>query len=166
MDRPTLNAVIGVWHKGPVTYYVKRSGKMANYPRVWSLPSIQYAPNELTDPENLECAQSLLYRMSLERLGNVPVRVKKYLISGDSDQNPYGVHVYLHLYRIELLSTPHLNSDYYTDDAWLTAEEYEKRSAGSACGLCLRLWSDYAWLAGITDRPFLTRRGEMEYVAS
>ena len=57
------------------------------------------------------------------------------LISGDSDQNPYGVHVYLHLYRIELLATPHLNSDYYTDDAWLTAEEYEQRNAGSACGI-------------------------------
>ena len=58
MDQATLTAVIGVWHNGPETYYVKRSGKMSKYPRVWSLPSIQYEPNELSDPEDLECAQA------------------------------------------------------------------------------------------------------------
>ena len=166
MHRPILNAVIGVWHKGSVTYYVKRSGKMMNYPGVWSLPSIQYQRNELSEPEDLEAVQALFFRMSQERLGNVPVNVKKYLISGDSSENPYGVHVYLHLYRIELLAVPHLNSNYYTDDAWLTAQGYEQENAGHACGLCLRLWSDYAWLAGITDRPFVARQNEVESVTS
>ena len=78
--------------------------------------------------------------------------MKKHLTSGDDPDSPVGQHVHLHLYEIELTEEPLLNPDYYADSAWLTAEEYEKISSGQPCGLCLRLWSDYAWMAGITDR--------------
>lgn len=156
-----IHAVIGVWTRDHLTYYVKRSEKMQNYPGVWSLLSIQFNPHELERPEDLSTVKQFMEKMSEERLGGVPISVKKYLISGDSDRNPYGKHVYLHLYKIELIDHPNLNWDYYSDAAWLTAEQYEERSAGQPCGLCLRLWSDYAWLTGATDRPYLPRRVAM-----
>lgn len=153
--RPPLHAVIGVWHRGDVAYYVRRSEKMENYPGLWSLFSTQFLPEELTDAKDLSAAQRLMERMSYERLYGEPVTVMDHLISGDSDDNPIGRHVYLHLYEIELEKEPRLNLDFYTEGAWLTPGEYEQRTAGLRCGLCLRLWSDYAWLAGISDRPFI-----------
>lgn len=156
-----VHAVIGVWTSDHLTYYVKRSQKMQRYPGVWSLLSIQFDPRELEQPEDLRTVQQFMEAMSAERLGGAPVSVKKYLISGDSDQNPYDKHVYLHLYEIELLCDPNLNSEYYSEGAWLTAEQYEQRSAGQPCGLCLRLWSDYAWLTGTTDRPYLPNRASI-----
>ncbi len=156
-NKPSLHAVIGVWHSDDVTLYVKRSEKMQNYPGVWSLFSIQFRPDQLPDPKDLSTVQRLMQKMSKERLGGEPVTVKAHLISGDSDDNPIGKHVHLHLYEIELQREPKLNPDYYDDGAWLTPEEYERRSAGQRSGLCLRLWSDYAWLAGLSDRPFVAR---------
>lgn len=149
-----LHAVIGVWHRGPLTYYVKRSPNMQNYPGIWSLLSCKYQPREIENPEDLTSAQVLMERMSKQRLDGVPIKVLDHLISGDSQKNPYELDVYLHLYSIELSREPKLNPHYYTEGAWLNADEYERRSAGQECGLCLRLWSDYAWLARITDRPF------------
>lgn len=154
-DLPKLRAAIGVRFRDALTFYVKRSEKMANYPGVWSLPSIQFGPQELPDPSVISSAQALMEEMSKERLGGVPIKTNQFLISGDSTDNPFGRHVFLYLYEIELPEEPRLNPDYYTDSAWLTAREYEERSAGQRCGLCLRLWSDYAWMAGLTDRPFL-----------
>jgi hypothetical protein len=119
--------------------------------------SIQFAPAWLTDPNDLSKAQSLMEKMSAERLGGVPITVKRYLISGDDPDSPVGQHVHLHLYEVELLEEPRLNPRYYTEAAWLTPEEYERLSADQTCGLCLRLWSDYAWLAGISDRPFVSK---------
>ena len=156
-SKPPLHAVIGVWHRGDETYYVKRSEKMQNYPGIWSLFSIQFRPNELTDPKDLSSVRRLLRKLSKERLSNEPVTVKAHLVSGDSDDNPIDRHVFLHLYEIELEKEPELNSNYYDNGAWLTPEEYERHSAGQQCGLCLRLWSDYAWLAGLSDRPFVAR---------
>ena len=153
-----IHAVIGVWTKGHLTYYVKRSEKMQNYPGIWSLLSIQFDPRELEGPEDLATVQQFMEKMSEERLGGAPISVTKYLISGDSDHNPYDKHVYLHLYEIKLLRDPYLNSDYYSEGAWLTAEQYEERTTGQPCGLCLRLWSDYAWFTGTTDRPYVPRR--------
>lgn len=150
-----LRAVIGVRFRNHLTYYVKRSESMENYPGVWSLFSTQFDPNELGDPEDLTRVQRLMEEMSKERLGGVPIIVKRHLTSGDSDDNPINKHVYLHLYEIELPEEPRLNPDYYAAGEWLTPEEYQRRSANQKCGLCLRLWSDYAWMAGITDRPFV-----------
>ncbi len=130
---------------------------MSNYPDLWSLFSIQFSPNELSEPEDLSKVQRLMQRMSQERLGGELITVKKHLIAGDSDHNPINRHVYLQLYEIEFDMEPKLNPDYYIDGAWLTPEQYERRSAGQQCGLCLRLWSDYAWLEGITDRPFIAQ---------
>ncbi len=152
-----LHAVVGVWHRADETYYVKRSSKMKNYPGVWSLLSIQYRSGDMEDSQDLFSVRRLMARMSRERLGGVPIRVNRHLTSGDSDHNPYNLHVHLHLYDIELEESPVLNPAYYTQGAWLTAEEYQRRSADRECGLCLRLWSDYAWLAGIMDRPFIPR---------
>ena len=155
---PELHAVIGVRFSGELTYYVKRSDKMVNFPSVWSLPSLQFDPEQLTDPQDLPNVQTLMDALSEERLGGVPVTVKKHLISGDDPDSPIGRHVHLHLYEIELTEEPRLNQDYYTDSAWLTAEEYEEISSGQPCGLCLRLWSDFAWMSSITDRPFVSKR--------
>ena len=152
---PQIHAVIGVWTRGDQTYYVKRSEKMQNYPGVWSLFSIQFKSHELEQPEDLAAVQQVMEKMAKERLGDVPLKVKEYLVSGDSDQNPYDKHVHLHLYQITLLRSPQLNPKFYSRGAWLTAEQYETYSAGQPCGLCLRLWSDYAWLTGKADRPFV-----------
>ena len=153
--RMPIHAVIGVRRNGGATYYVRRSEHMENYPGVWSLFSIQYDPASIADMNNLEAVTPLFKSLSTQRLGGVPIRVKSYLTSGSSDQNPMGVNVTLHLYEIELDEEPRLNERYYTDSGWLTAEEYEERCAEEVCGLCLRLWSDYAWLKGYTDRPFI-----------
>lgn len=157
IGRP-INAVIGVRRVGGSTFYVKRSPQMQNYPDVWSLFSIQHDPVGLPDVTDLAAAQPLFDAMSAERLGGVPVTVQSYLTSGSSDLNPMGVDVNLHLYEIDFKIEPALNPRYYTDAAWLTAEQYEDRCAEQVCGLCLRLWADYAWLMGHTDRPFIPHR--------
>ena len=151
----SLNAVIGVWHRGIRTFYVKRSDKMQNYPGLWSLLSIQYQPRDLPNPLDLQSVQLHMDKLSLERLSGRQMRVQQHLLSGDSDLNPLNRHVFLHLYEVHLDKEPRLNPDYYTAGAWLTPTEYEQRNAGIQCGLCLRLWSDYAWLSGLHDRPFV-----------
>ncbi|HDZ73214.1 MAG TPA: hypothetical protein ENH55_10635 [Aurantimonas coralicida] len=152
-----IHAVIGVRRIGGSTFYVRRSNLMQNYPGVWSLFSIQHNPERLPDVRNLAAAQPLFDAMSAERLGAVPVTIRSYLTSGSSDINPMGVDVNLHLYEIEFDEEPLLNPCYYTEAAWLSAEEYEERCADQVCGLCLRLWADYAWIHGYTDRPFIPR---------
>jgi hypothetical protein len=155
MSNQPIHAVIGVRHNGPSTFYVKRSQEMGNYPGVWSLLSIQHQPEELADAEDLTAAARLFERMSEERLGGVPVKVQKYLTTGASDENPMNTWVSLQLYEIDLPHEPTLNPRYYTAGEWLSPAEYEERCAEELCGLCLRLWSDYAWIMGITDRPFI-----------
>jgi hypothetical protein len=157
-DLPKLFGVIGVWYRGDRTFYVKRSDRMRNYPGVWSLPSIQFDPAVLTNNQDLGAVQRYVNMMSAERFGGVPIRTLEFLTSGDSDENPIGMHVFLYLYRIEMRAEPVLNPEYYTDMKWMTAEQYERASYGQQCGLCMRLWSDYAWLRGITDRPFIPHR--------
>jgi len=131
---------------------------MENYPGVWSLFSTQYDPASVEDVTDLEAVRPIFEAMSLQRLGGVPIRVKSYLTAGSSDKNPMGVNVTLHLYEIELDEEPRLNKRYYTDGVWLSAAEYEERCAEEVCGLCLRLWADYAWMKGYTDRPFIPHR--------
>lgn len=157
-DPKELHAVIGVRFANNRTYYVRRSAKMTNFPSVWSLLSIQYDPRWLKDANDLAKVQTLMERMSKERLGGAPIKVKRFLTSGDDPDSPVGRHVHLHLYEIELPEEPQLNPDYYTDAAWLTPEKYEQVSADESCGLCLRLWSDFSWLAGFSDRPFISRK--------
>ncbi len=157
MTAQPITAVIGVRHDGPLTWYVRRSERMANYPGVWSLPSIQFAPVELPDIHDLDRVSGHFSRLSAERLGGVPVEVRRHLTSGTSDMNPMGVDVTLHLYLIDLPEEPTLDPAFYVESGWLDAAEYDDRSAGQPCGLCTRLWGDYAWLTGIADRPFLAR---------
>lgn len=149
-----LHAVIGVWYRDGKTYYVKRSSQMENYPNVWSLLSIQFDPN--SDSK----IQELFELMSEERLNGAKLKVKEHLTSGDDPDSPVGQHVHLHLYELELLEEPKLNSKFYTDARWMTPAEYQDASVGQKCGLCLRLWSDYAWLAGLSDRPFVPMEKE------
>src|SRR6266536_4468826 len=125
-DLPKLFGVIGVWYRGDRTFYVKRSEKMRNYPGVWSLPSIQFDPAVLADKGDLDAVQRYVDRMSAERFGGVPIKTLEFLTSGDSDENPIRMHVFLNLYRIEMRSEPVLNPEYYTDMKWMTAEEYER----------------------------------------
>jgi hypothetical protein len=157
-NRKPIHAVIGVRRAGGATFYVRRSEHMENYPCVWSLFSIQYDPASVEDVTDLKAVTPIFEAMSVQRLGGVPIRVKSYLTSGSSDQNPMDVDVILHLYEIEFDEEPRLNPRYYTDGAWLTAEDYEERCAEQICGLCLRLWSDYAWMMGYTSRPFIPKK--------
>lgn len=159
---PKVQAVIAVGIDGSRTYYVKRSEHMVRYPFVWSLPSIPFSDAELRDSEDLASVQRLMVKMSAERLGDVPVEIVRHLVSGDSDANPYGVHVYLHLYEVRFLEEPVLNPGYYVDAAWLTPREYEERTADQQCGLCLRLWADYAWATGLSDRPYAPERTKVK----
>ncbi|MEM7115513.1 MAG: hypothetical protein AAF614_23935 [Chloroflexota bacterium] len=153
-DLPKLHAVIGVWTNEAKTFYVQRSEKMENYPLVWSLLSIQFPENELADPQDLSTVQGYMEKMSAQRMNGTPVRVMRYLSSDNSARNPISKHVFLHLYQIEFLEEPKLNPDYYVNSEWLTFEGYERKAAGGPCGLCMRMWGDYAYLHGIIDRPF------------
>ena len=149
-----IQAVIGVWPKGERTFYVKRSPWMENYPNVWSLMSVQFAPDELADFLDLGSVQRIMERMSQERLGGAPVRVVRYLKSARCSDNPMGVPVRLHLYEIELDEEPPLNPEYYVDSAWMTPKEYTAASANSTCGLCMRMWSDYCVDNGLCETRF------------
>jgi hypothetical protein len=151
-DHP-IHAVIAVWHRGSKTFYVKRSERMTNYPLVWSLMSIQFNP-EIVDPLDLALVQPLMNKMARERLYDAPVRVIRYLSSANCADNPMARRVFLHLYEVELTADPNLNSEYYIDSAWLDPDEYELRSEGSTCGLCLRMWSDYCVNHRLTVRRF------------
>jgi len=155
MTTAPINAVIGVRHEGPLTWYVRRSDLMANYPGVWSLPSIQFPVSDLPDVHDLDVVTGHFSRLSAQRFGGIDVEVLEHLTSGSSDMNPMGVDVTLHLYRIALSEEPSLDPAYYVEAGWLAPDEYERRSAGQPCGLCTRLWSDHAWLTGITHRPFV-----------
>ena len=149
-----IEAVIGVWYKDGRTFYVKRSDEMENYPNVWSLLSIQFVPEEFPDFTDLAVAQKLMEKMSQERLGGVEVSLGRYLKSARCSDNPMQVPVTLHLYQIELVSEPKLNPRYYVDSAWFTVEEYLDASVDSTCGLCMRMWSDYCYEAGLSNIRF------------
>ncbi len=148
-----IHAVIAVWHRDAKTFYVKRSAKMANYPLVWSLMSIQFDPATL-NPLEAAAVQPLMDKMARERLCGAPLRVTQYLSSASCADNPMQRRVFLHLYEVELQGEPRLDPNYYVDSAWLEPAEYEVRSSGAACGLCLRMWSDYCVRNRLTDRRF------------
>src|SRR5438128_1957498 len=75
----SIHAVIGVWHRGAKTFYVRRSAKMKNYPLVWSLFSMQFKPEALPDPFDLDAVRVLMHQMALERLGGAVVGLERYL---------------------------------------------------------------------------------------
>lgn len=159
-----IRAFIGVRKVGARTWYVRRSEKMENYPGVLSLPSIQFEEGDIVDPRELQDAQYIAERLSAERFMGVPIKVMGHLISGKGSNNPMGALVILHLYEISLGLHEHassiagegsqLNPDYYSESEWLTPEQYEERSAGDVCGLCLRLYSKWYMREGLIDRPF------------
>ena len=149
-----LHAVIGVRFDGNRTFFVQRSEKMENYPRVWSLFSERISSDDLMNPRDLKVAQTAFDRMGEERLMGTPVTVKRYILSDDTDKNPINTHVFLHLYEIEFSREPMLNPDFYLDTAWLTLDEYLKRANEKTCGSCIRMWWDYAWMNGLTENPF------------
>jgi len=157
-----IDAIIGVWARGDRTFYVKRSECMENYPGVWSLLSIQFAPDELPDFLDFGKVQPVMEKMSRERLDGAPIRVVRYLKSSRCSDNPMNVPVVLHLYQIELDEEPQLNPRYYVDSAWFTPEEYLRASANSTCGLCMRMWSDYCYQHGLSDIRFAPQVQEDE----
>lgn len=155
---PELHAVIGVWNRGEQTFHVKRSQKMTNYPGVWSLLSIQFNPDDLPEPSDLVKVQTYMKAMSAERLNGVGIRTIAMLASESSDKNPIGRDVHLHLYRVELDHEPELHPDFYEDGRWMTFEEYEQAARDAPCGLCMRMWGDFAYMRGIIDHPFIPGR--------
>ena len=151
-----IRAVIGVSFRAPKTLYVKRSDNMENYPGVWSLPSIQYKPEELPDPLDLDSATKIFARMSHERFVGTPVKVQQYLTAGSSDLNPMQRMVELVLYRISFVKdSPLLNEWYYTESAWLTQHEFALKTvlAPLPCGLCTKLWQQYEEENAISRAP-------------
>jgi len=150
-----IQAVIGVWLRGPRTFYVLRSPQMTNYPGVWSLPSIQFTAEELPEPTDVRAAKAVLQRMSDERFERaLVVGDIQLLTSGWCDSNPTGKLVELYLYSFELPAIPALQPRYYTDSAFLLPEEYVARSAGARCGLCTRLWSEESYRTGLVAERF------------
>jgi hypothetical protein len=168
MDNITreINAVIGVWHKGGRTFYVKRSSSMRNYPNTWSLLSIQFMPEEFPDFTDMAAAGNLMRKMANERLGGVPVRLLRYLKSARCSENPMKVSVTLHLYEIDLQAEPVLDPHYYVDSAWFTPEDYLSMSESQTCGLCMRMWSDYCCERGLSRIRFApsVRQDHGQYV--
>jgi hypothetical protein len=154
MPHPWLYAVIGVWTTRNKTFYVHRSQQMENYPNVWSLLSIQFHPEELRDHTDLDSAQRIMERMSTERLNGAGIRVERFLTSAMCGNNPIQKRVLLNMYEIRLEREPTLNSRYYSGHEWMTPEDYVERSKDAACGLCMRMWSDYCVRNGLTDRAF------------
>jgi len=152
-----IDAVIGVWFKDGRTYYVKRSPEMQNYPNAWSLLSIQFTNEEFPDFTDLEGAQRVMERMAEERLGGVGLKLVRYVKSSRCSDNPMQVPVTLHMYEIELEGEPKLNPRYYVDCGWFTPEEYMKVSENTTCGLCMRMWSDYCYQMGLSERRFAPR---------
>lgn len=156
MTPSPIRAVIGVSYLTPpgaslVTYYVKRSMRMENYPGVWSLPSIQHEAGELHDPCDLRAAQKIFTRMSHERFYDAPIAVLGHLVAGSSDENPLGRMVHLNLYRVGFLEEPMLNPRYYANSAWLVGEEFTQKTMFSPlpCGLCTKLWQQHQGRLGI-----------------
>ncbi len=127
---------------------------MQNYPLVWSLLSIQFDPTQLQDPLDLASVQPLMTKMSDERLCGTPVRVTRYLSSANCSDNPMGKRVFLHLYEVEFDRDPRLAPAFYLDAAWLEPDDYARRAAGTTCGLCLRMWSEYCVRHGMTNHRF------------
>lgn len=148
-----IHAVIAVWHRGATTFYVRRSERMANYPLVWSLMSIQFDP-KVVDPLDVASIQVLMAKMASERLQGAPIRLTRHLSSANCADNPMSRRVFLHAYEVELEVEPSLNEKYYVDSAWLEPDEYERRSMGATCGLCLRMWSDYCFRNRLTSQRF------------
>jgi hypothetical protein len=132
-----IRAVIGVWRNGPRTFYVKRSERLTNYPGIWSLPSFQF--DLVLDFD----APRIFRELSRSRFGGTAIVVGPQLISGSSNENPMNEWVTLFLYEIEFVREPWVNTEFYTDSAFMTQEEYEIATADVTCGLCTRLWANY-----------------------
>jgi hypothetical protein len=154
MNPREIHAVIGVWHRGPETFYVRRSMKMENYPGVWSLLSIQFDPSEFDDVYDFDAARNLFRAMSAQRLNNAEFAVKRYLSSANCVNNPMRKRVFLHMYELEMDCEPELNQDFYTNWAWMTPKQYARSSEGMSCGLCVRMWSEHCVRSGLADSPF------------
>ncbi len=154
MSDRRIYGVIGVWHRGDETFYVRRSKAMENYPDVWSLLSIQYDPVEVPDHLDLDAVQPLMERMARERLGGVGIHVDRYLTSAACAENPMNKLVFLHMYQIHLDSLPKLNPEFYAAAEWMTPDQYVERSQNATCGLCMKMWSDYCTRNNLAERPF------------
>lgn len=138
-----IHAVIGVWTKKDKAFYVLRSPKMENYPGVWGLLSLRHEAGFLNNPYNIRRAQLVLQQLSDERLCGAKIRTHKFLCKGSSDENPYDMMVHLNLYQVEFSAEPELNTDYYTDSAWMTPEQAIEANNENQSGFCTRLWQEY-----------------------
>lgn len=151
-----MRALIGVRRNGNKVQYVKRSAKMT-YPNLWTLFSIQYQfdfnKNDRTQ------AAAIFQHMSDVRLGGAPVFVGKFLCEGTDYNQDLGEDVSLRLYEIDFPDNPNLlalNPDYYSETRWMTVDEHVKHIEGNICGLCLKLWQDYAYTQGLCSQPYST----------
>lgn len=153
---PRLSAVIGVWFRPDgTTFYVKRSANMVNYPSTWSLFSIQYDSDAIGNVTTREAAQPLMEQMSSDRLLGSPINTLRFLTSGEANTPIIGRFVHLDLFQLEFVSEPKLNPEFYSESRWMSFEQYLEATRGNACGLCVRLWMDQAFLMGLSPSPYL-----------
>lgn len=115
---------------------------------------MQFAPDALPEPRDLARAQAIFAAMVAERFEGTPVRVKEYLRSGASPAPRIGKHVHLHLYAFEADEPLVLDPEFYPQGAWLTFDDFQARAGRAPCGLCTRLYSEYAVEQGLCEVPF------------
>lgn len=138
-----IRAFIGAWKKGDKTYYVKRSDKMENYPGVWSLFSMQIPWEKFTElPQDRDLALDIMQTISNQRLGGLEVTNALWISGAESFRTELGKSVALHLYRVELIGEPKLNPYFYSEGAFLTADEFRSMDK-MPCGTCVRMWSKH-----------------------
>ena len=153
-DRPTVHAIIGVWHeRDGKAYYVKRADTMENYPGVWSLFSERFDPLKY-DWKTPDGVQKILDVMSVRRLGGVPIKMVRLLNSARNMSLPRML-VALHLFEITLEREPELNDEFYATGAWLTPDEFRERTAKARCGVCTQMWSKWCVKEGLVSAPFV-----------
>ncbi len=157
----TLDAAIGVWTRGKLTYYVRRSEAMGNYPGVWSLFSERFDPDEV-DPLDRADVQTVFQRMAFRRVGSGSVKVGRFLSARSRYTPKLGCTVKLWMYEIALERDPDLNPDFYSDGAWLTDDDFRQRAEAAPCGMCTLMWSDYLKRLGFITEPLTVLDRELD----
>ena len=159
-----IYALIGVWSRNGLTYFVRRSQNMENYAGVWSLFSERFDPSTY-DPLEKDEVVAVFDRMSHRRLGGVDVTVGQMLSSRARYTTALGCRVSLWMYEVELANEPKLNPAFYSDSNWLTNDEIRKRVTAAPCGMCTRMLSDYRMRSGEISEPLVTLANEDEILS-
>lgn len=148
----TINAGVKV-------LWVRRSSKMTNYPLLWTLFSQQYSPDDIYGKGDITGCNEVFRRMSRERLEGSPIKVERFLDETEGYSEDLKCYVHLMLWKISFPFGVRLNPDYYIGAEWLTWKEHFRWHGRSKCGMCTRLFQDWAYLHNLCPWP----AGEVPY---